>query len=58
MDVIDILEMSNEEAASILKKCILNYHPGGRGNGKSKSALRMFIALQKAINALEKESKG
>lgn len=57
MGVINILEMSNEEAAAILKKCILGYHPG-RGNGKSESELRMFVALQKAIKALEKESKG
>lgn len=44
MGAIDILKMSNEEAASILKKCILNYHPG-RGNGKSESELCMVVAL-------------
>lgn len=57
MGVRNILEMSNEEAAAILKKCILGYHPG-RGNGKSETELRMIMALHKAIYALEKESKG
>ena len=56
MGVIDILEMSNEEAAAILKKLILGYHPG-RGNGKSESELRMMMALHKAICALEKGEK-
>lgn len=56
MSVLNILEMSNEEAAAILKKLILGYHPG-RGNGKSESELRMIMALHKAICALEKGEK-
>lgn len=48
---ITTLTMSNQEAADILRR--LSYIPS-RGNGKSMSQLRVTMALNKAIIALEK----
>ena len=43
----DMIEMSNQEAANILKSMV-------RGNGKSLTASRCVQAIQKAIYILEK----
>lgn len=48
------LNMSNKEAADILRTMLNSYQPP-RANGKSMSELRMIVALNKAIKALEKE---
>lgn len=47
-----ILNMSNEEAADILRHMLVGFNPP-RGNGKSKSTLQLIMALNKAIYALE-----
>lgn len=47
-----ILNMSNEEAADILRHILVGFNPP-RGNGKSKSTLQLIMALNKAIYALE-----
>lgn len=51
----DMFEMSNQEAANILRK-ITNHFTQmiPRGNGKSLTALRCVQAIQKAIDILEK----
>ena len=51
----DMFEMSNQEAANILRK-ITNHFTQmiQRGNGKSHTALRCVQAIQKAIEILEK----
>ena len=51
----DMFEMSNREAANILRK-ITNHFTQmiPRGNGKSLTALRWAQAIQKAIDILEK----
>lgn len=43
----DMIEMSNQEAANILKSM-------ARGNGKSLTTLKCVQAIQKAIDILEK----
>ena len=48
-----IIQMSDKEAADILRKLRNSYNPG-RLNGKSETLLRMTMALNKAIYALEK----
>lgn len=51
----DMFEMSNQEAANILRK-ITNHFTQmiSRGDGKSLTALRCVQAIQKAIDILEK----
>lgn len=51
----DMFEMSNQEAANILKNIVLGYGLKiPRGNGKSLITLRCVQAIQKAIDILEK----
>ena len=51
----DMFEMSNQEAANILRNTVLGYGLKiSRGNGKSLTALRCIQAIQKAIDILEK----
>lgn len=47
-----ILNMSNEEAADILRHMLVGFNPP-RGNGKAKSTQQLIMALNKAIYALE-----
>ena len=47
-----ILDMSNEEAADILRHMLVGFNPP-RGNGKAKSTQQLIMALNKAIYALE-----
>ena len=47
-----ILDMSNEEAADILRHLLVGFNPP-RGNGNSKSTMQLIMALNKAIHALE-----
>lgn len=47
-----ILDMSNEEAAGVLRHMLVGFNPP-RGNGKAKSTLQLIMALNKAIYALE-----
>ena len=47
-----ILDMSNEEAADILRHMLVGFNPP-RGNGKTRSTLKLIMALNKAIYALE-----
>lgn len=47
--------MSNQEAADILKKLV--YIREGRGNGESRTMMRIRIALLKAIQSLEQDSQ-
>ena len=51
----DMFEMSNLEAANILRKLVRHLTLMiARGNGKSLTALRCVQAIQKAIDILEK----
>ena len=51
----DMFEMSNQEAANILKNIVRGYGlKTPRGDGKSLTALRCVQAIQKAIDILEK----
>ena len=51
----DMFEMSNQEAANILKNIVQGYGLKiPRGNGKSLTVLRRVQAIQKAIGILEK----
>ena len=51
----DMFEMSNQEAANVLRKLVRNLTLMiARGNGKSLTALRCVQAIQKAIDILEK----
>ena len=51
----DMFEMSNQEAANILKNIVLGYGLKiPRGDGKSHTALRCVQAIQKAIDISEK----
>ena len=51
----DMFEMSNQEAADVLRNVVLGYGlKTQRGNGKSLTALRCVQAIQKAIDILEK----
>ena len=47
-----ILDMTNEEAADILRHLLVGFNPP-RGNGKHKSTKQLIMALNKAIHALE-----
>ena len=47
-----ILNMSNEEAADILRHMLVGFNLP-RGNGKAKSTPQLIMALNKAIYALE-----
>ena len=47
-----ILDMSNEEAADILRHMLVGFNLP-RGNGKTRSTLKLIMALNKAIYALE-----
>ena len=47
-----ILNMSNEEAADVLRHMLVGFNPP-RGNGKTRSTLKLIMALNKAIRALE-----
>lgn len=47
-----ILDMSNEEAADILRHMLVDFNPP-RNNGKPESTLQLIMALNKAIRALE-----
>ena len=51
-ELLDILNMSNQEAAEILIKMAVNVQ-FGRGSGKTMTILRVQKALLKAINILE-----
>ena len=46
-----ILDMSNEEAANILRHMLVGFNLP-RGNGKTRSTLKLIMALNKAIYAL------
>ena len=51
----DIFEISNQEAANILKNLVHHFTSMiPRGDGKSLTALRCVQAIQKAIDILEK----
>ena len=51
----NMFEMSNQEAANILKNIVLRYGlKSPRGDGKSLTALRCIQAMGKAIDILEK----
>lgn len=50
----DILNMTNQEAANVLKNILLSNGRMARGNGKSTMALIHTQALFKAIALLEK----
>ena len=51
----DMFEMSNQEAAYILRNIVLGYGLKiPRGNGKSLTASRCIQAIKKAIDILEK----